>query len=184
MKRGATNAGPRNLSLPLERIERMILLVRGQKVMLDRDLAALYAVETRVLNQAVRRNTRRFPPDFMFQMTTQEFAQWRSQTVISNGERMGLRHKPLVFTEQGVAMPSSVLGSERAINVNIAIMRAFVRLRALVASHQELARKLDELEQKYDARFSAVFDAIRQLMEPVPVPLKRRIGFSSSEEQS
>lgn len=169
-------------SLPLEQIERMILLVRGQKVMLDRDLAELYGVETRVLNQAVRRNSRRFPPDFMFQMTPHEFAQWKSQIVMSKSNKMGLRHRPLVFTEQGVAMLSSVLGSDRAIDVNIAIMRAFVRLRELMASHKELARKIEELEKKYDAQFSAVFDAIRQLIEPAPVPRNRRIGFSTSEE--
>lgn len=168
--------------VPLDRIERMILFVRGQKVMLDRDLAELYGVETRVLNQAVRRNIRRFPPDFMFQMTPQEFAQWKSQTVMSKGEKMGLRHRPLVFTEQGVAMLSSVLGSDRAIDVNIAIMRAFVRLRELMATHKELARKIEELEKKYDAQFASVFEAIRKLMQPAPVPPKRRIGFSISEE--
>ncbi|HTV56556.1 MAG TPA: ORF6N domain-containing protein [Terriglobia bacterium] len=170
------------VSVPAETIERSILLVRGHKVMLDRDLAQLYSVETRTLNQAVRRNIRRFPPDFMFHMTQQEFAEWRSQIVMSKTEKMGLRRRPLVFTEQGVAMLSSVLGSDRAIDVNIAIMRAFVRLRELMATHKELARKIEELEQKYDAQFSEVFHAIRKLMEPAPVPPKRRIGFSISEE--
>jgi hypothetical protein len=182
MKNDVAESASQTPRVPLERIERMILLVRGQKVMLDRDLAELYGVETRVLNQAVRRNIRRFPPDFMFQMTPQEFAQWRSQIVMSKSERMGLRRRPLVFTEQGVAMLSSVLGSDRAIDVNIAIMRAFVRLRELMATHKELAHKLEELEKKYDAQFASVFEAIRKLMQPAPVPPKRRIGFSTSED--
>jgi hypothetical protein len=118
----------------------------------------------------------------MFQMSPDEFAQWKSQIVMSKSERMGLRRRPLVFTEQGVAMLSSVLGSERAIDVNIEIMRAFVRLRGLAASNAELRRKLDDLEKNYDAQFATVFDAVRQLMQPVPVPPKRRIGFSSSKE--
>lgn len=150
--------------------------------MMDRDLAELYGVETRVLNQAVRRNMRRFPPDFMFQMSAEEFTKWRSHIVMSKREKMGLRHRPLVFTEQGVAMLSSVLASDRAIDVNIAIMRAFVRLRELMATHKELAQKIEELEKKYDAQFCAVFDAIRQLMQPDPVTPKRRIGFSLSEK--
>ncbi len=145
--------------------------------MLDRDLADLYGVETRVLNQAVRRNIRRFPPDFMFQMSPEEFAKWKSQIVMTNRERMGLRRRPLVFTEQGVAMLSSVLGSDRAIDVNIAIMRAFVRLREMMATHKDLAKKIEELEKKYDAQFRAVFDAIRDLLQPAPVPPRRRIGF-------
>jgi hypothetical protein len=164
MKSDTADSGSRPPLVPLERIEHMILFVRGQKVMLDRDLAELYGVETRVLNQAVRRNMRRFPPDFMFQMTPQEFAQWRSQIVMSKTEKMGLRHRPLVFTEQGVAMLSSVLGSDRAIDVNIAIMRAFVRLRELMATHKELARKIEELENKYDAQFASVFEANRKLI--------------------
>jgi hypothetical protein len=170
------------LSVPAQRIERSIFLVRGHKVMVDRDLAELYGVETRVLNQAVRRNFRRFPPDFMFQLNPEEFEKWKSQIVISKREKMGLRRRPLVFTEQGVAMLSGVLVSERAIEVNIEIMRAFVRLRGLAASNSQLQRKLDELETKYDAQFAAVFDAIRQLMQPAPIPPKRRIGFSVSEE--
>ncbi len=118
----------------------------------------------------------------MFQMTPQEFAQWKSQIVMSKSEKMGLRHRPLVFTEQGVAMLSSVLGSDRTIDVNIAIMRAFVGLRELMATHKELARKIEDLESKYDAQFVSVFEAIRKLMQPAPVPPKRRIGFSTSEE--
>lgn len=145
--------------------------------MLDRDLAQLYGVETRVLNQAVRRNIRRFPSDFMFQMNPEEFSKWKSQIVMSKKERMGLRRRPLVFTEQGVAMLSSVLGSDSAIDVNIAIMRAFVRLREMMTTHKELAQKIGELEKKYDAQFRAVFNAIRELLQPAPIPSKRRIGF-------
>ena len=169
-------------SVPTERIEWSILLIRGQKVMLDRDLAELYGVETRVLNQAVRRNIRRFPPDFMFQLSPEEFTKWRSQIVMSKRERMGLRRRPFAFTEQGVAMLSSVLNSDRAIDVNIAIMRAFVRLRELMATHKELARKIEELERRYDAQFRAVFDTIGELMQPAVIPLKRRIGFSVPKE--
>lgn len=168
----------------MERIERSILLIRGQKVMLDSDLAALYGVETRSLVQAVQRNKERFPEDFMFQLTDVEFANLRyqsgttslrSQIVISKA-RGGRRYPPYAFTEQGVAMLSSVLRSERAVQVNIEIMRAFVRLRQILASHADLARKLDALEKKYDAQFKAVFDAIRELMKP-PEPKRRRIGL-------
>jgi hypothetical protein len=183
MTEGRARTGSPVVSVPTERIERSILMIRGQKVMLDRDLAELYGVETRVLNQAVRRNIRRFPPDFMFQLTPEEFVKWRSQIVMSKQERMGLRRRPFAFTEQGVAMLSSVLNSDRAIAVNIAIMRAFVRLRQLMATHKELARKIEELESKYDAQFRAVFDAIRELLQPAPVPPKRRIGFSVTEEK-
>jgi hypothetical protein len=164
--------------IPVERIERSILLLRQQKVMLDRDLADLYGVETRVLVQAVRRNLERFPEDFMFQLTREELDHWRSQFVISNpGAKMGLRRRPYAFSEQGVAMLSSVLRSPRAVQANIEIMRAFVRLRQLVASHEELARKLAALEREYDQQFKVVFDAIRELMAP-PEPRKtQRIGF-------
>lgn len=159
------------------RIEQAILLIRGHRVMLDRDLAELYGVETRVLLQAVRRNRGRFPDDFMFQLTEKELDIWRSQFVISNpAAKMGMRRPPHVFTEQGVAMLSSVLRSERAIEVNIEIMRAFVRMRQVLASHAELARKLAALERKYDKRFQAVFEAIRQLMT-TPVTKLRPIGF-------
>lgn len=163
------------LSIPVERIERAILLIRGQKVMLDADLAALYEVETRVLVQAVRRNQERFPEDFMFQLTQQEFHDLRSHAVISRTWG-GRRYPPYAFTEQGVAMLSSVLRSTRAIQVNVEIMRAFVRLRQMLASHAELAQRLDELEKKYDAQFKVVFDAIRQLMTP-PTRQQRQIGF-------
>lgn len=163
--------------IPAERIERSILLIRGHKVLLDMDLAALYGVETKVLNQAVRRNLARFPADFMFQLTKAELENRRSQFVTSNpGAKMGLRRPPYAFTEQGVAMLSSVLRSERAVAVNIEIMRAFVRLREMLASHADLARRLDELEKKYDKQFASVFDAIRQLMAP-PKEEKREIGY-------
>jgi hypothetical protein len=157
------------LLVPIERVERQIYLMRGQKVMMDRDLATLYGVATRVLNQAVRRNPRRFPSDFMFQMSQQEFEKWRSQIVISNRDRMGLRHRPLMFTEQGVAMLSSVLNSDRAIAVNIVIMRAFVRLREWLSTHRDLAHRLEELERKYrqhDVQIHDVFLALRNLMAP------------------
>jgi hypothetical protein len=130
--------------IPVERIEGMILLLRGQKVMLDRDLAALYGVETKALKRAVKRNITRFPDDFMFVMTQGELADWRRQFGTSNSERMGLRYPPMAFTEQEVAMLSSVLNSERAIAVNIAIMRTFARLRHILASHADLALKLEE----------------------------------------
>jgi hypothetical protein len=163
--------------IPPERIERSILLIRGQRVLLDMDLAALYGVETRTLVQAVKRNLPRFPGDFMFQLSKQELENWRSQFVMSNpGVKMGLRRPPYAFTEQGVAMLSSVLRSERAVAVNIEIMRAFVRLREMLASHADLARRLDELEKKYDKQFAVVFDAIRQLMAP-PKEQRREIGY-------
>lgn len=164
--------------IPLERIERSILLIRGHKVMLDSDLARLYEVETRVLNQAVKRNADRFPEDFMFQLTQEEAAaifRSRSQFVIlKRGEN--IKYLPYVFTEQGVAMLSSVLNSDRAVQVNIGIMRAFVQLRQMLSSNAELARKLDAMEKKYDAQFKVVFDAIRQLMSP-PETKRREIGF-------
>lgn len=176
MKRGTSDTRSQTLPLPLERIESKILFLREQRVMLDYDLARLYDVETRVLLQAVKRNLERFPSDFTFQLTREESQNLRSQTVMSSWG--GRRRLPFAFTEQGVAMLSSVLRSTRAVHVNIEIMRAFVRLRRLAASNAELRRKLDELEKKYDAQFTVVFDAIRQLMEPAPVPPKRRIGFS------
>lgn len=168
----------RTVSISTQAIERSILIVRGQKVLLDRDLAALYGVEAKVLNQAVNRNLARFPDDFMFQLTKQELEDWRSQFVTSNPRaKMGLRRRPYAFTEQGVAMLSSVLHSERAVAVNIEIIRTFVRLRELLATHAELARRLDELEAKYDSQFRIVFDAIRQMMAPPETPQKKRIGF-------
>jgi len=163
--------------LPAETIESQILLIRGHKVMLSSDLAALYGVEPRALVQAVKRNRERFPKDFMFQLSAREFAVLKSQIVISSwgGAR---RASPYAFTEQGVAMLSSVLRSKRAVLVNIQIMRTFVRLRRLLASHAELQRRLDDLEKKYDKTFKVVFDAIRELMEPPEKP-RKRIGFQS-----
>lgn len=167
--------------VPAERIAHCILLIRGHKVMLDSDLAELYGVETKALNRAVRRNLTRFPADFMFQLTHAECERLRCQIGTSNVGRGGRRYAPLAFTEQGVAMLSSVLRSERAVQVNIAIMRAFVKLRELLATHKDLARKLEQLERKYDAQFKVVFDAIRQLMAP-PAAKRRRIGFRRGRE--
>ena len=171
-----------NALIPVDRIEKAILLIRGQKVMLDRDLAKLYGVTTGRLNEQVRRNIRRFLAGFMFQLSKEEFTIWKSQIATSNpGAKMGSRKRPHAFTEQGVAMLSSVLNSERAIEVNIAIMRAFVRLREIFATHKDLAHKLDQLERKlgqHDEKIQIVFEAIRQLMTPPPEPEKnRRIGF-------
>ena len=160
----------------MERISRAILMLRGHKVMLDADLAALYGVQTRELVQAVKRNIERFPPDFMFRLRGGEFEILRSQSVISRSGHGGRHTAPYAFTEQGVAMLSSVLRSPRAVQVNIAIMRAFVRLRQMLQSNAELAKKLDALETKYDARFTVVFQAIRELMTP-PTASRTRIGF-------
>jgi hypothetical protein len=164
--------------IPSERIESAIYLIRGEKVMLDRDLALLYEVETKVLNRAVKRNLQRFPSDFMFQLTAEEADRLRWQIGTSNEGRGGRRYLPYVFTEQGVAMLSSVLNSERAILVNSEIMRAFVKLRQMLASNAELSRRLDELDSKYDKQFRVVFDAIRQLMA-TPVRGRKEIGFRS-----
>jgi DNA-binding PadR family transcriptional regulator len=166
--------------VPSEIIEKKILLIRGQKVMLSMDLAQLYGVEPRALVQAVKRNSDRFPADFMFQLTDQEFSDLKSHIVISSWG--GLRRaKPYAFTENGVAMLSSVLNSKQAIQVNIQIMRTFTKLRALIASHKDLARKLDELEKKYDEQFQVVFQAIRQLIEVEEKP-KRKIGYMSESK--
>jgi hypothetical protein len=169
--------------VPIESIVSKIIFLRGEKVLLDRDLAELYSVETKVLKQAVRRNIRRFPDDFMFELTKEEFEDWRSQFVTSNRDKMGLRYKPMAFTEQGVAMLSSVLNSNRAIEVNIAIMRAFVQLRKMISSHADLERKLVALEKKYDQQFRVVFDAIRALMAPPERP-KKKIGFEVKERRA
>jgi hypothetical protein len=165
-------------SVPNELIEQKIYLIRRHKVMLDADLAELYGVTTGNLNLAVRRNQRRFPEDFMFQLSPKEARSLLLQSARPKG-RGGRRTPPYAFTEQGVAMLSSVLNSERAIEVNIAIMRAFVRLRVMLATHADLARRLNELEQKYDEQFRVVFEAIRELMTPEPVPPARRIGFAN-----
>jgi hypothetical protein len=165
--------------LPVERIEQRIFRLRGQNVMLSPDLAELYGVEPRALVQAVKRNRDRFPADFMVQLNARENQSLRSQFVILEpGRGRYAKYLPYAFTEQGVAMLSSVLRSKRAVQVNIEIMRTFVRLRRILAEHKDLARKLDALERKYDAQFKVVFDAIRKLMEPPPRPHKR-IGFGT-----
>ncbi|HYV11492.1 MAG TPA: ORF6N domain-containing protein [Pyrinomonadaceae bacterium] len=161
------------VKIPNERLEKAIFLIRGQKVMLDRDLAELYGVETRVLNQSVRRNLERFPADFMFELTRDEIA-GISQFVTSSSLKFSKR--VTVFTEQGVAMLSTVLRSKRAIAVNIEIMRTFVKLRQILSSNEELARRLDDLEDKYDQQFKVVFDAIRLLMNLKPLK-RKEIGF-------
>lgn len=165
--------------IPTERIEKSILLIRNEKVLLDGDLAELYGVQPKVLLQSVKRNLDRFPQDFMFQLTREESDSLRSQFVtLKLGRGQHRKYLPYAFTEQGVAMLSSVLRSPRAVRVNVEIMRAFVRLRQMLASNAELARRLDELERKYDAQFRVVFDAIRQLMIPPDQPAKKgRIGF-------
>jgi len=161
-------------------------------VMIDRDLAELYGVETRVLNQAVRRNERRFPDDFMFQLTEKELNDWISQIVISNKEKMGLRKLPLAFTEQGVAMLSSVLNSETAIEVNIRIIRIFSRLRELLLTHKDIVIKLEQLEKemikqggrlkKHDEDIQLIFKYLKQLLNP-PQPPRPRIGFRRAGEK-
>jgi len=175
-------------SIPGNLIEKRIFVIRGHKVMVDRDLAELYGVATKVLNQAVKRNKKRFPADFMFRLTKGEveevvticdrFGNLRSQNATSSWG--GRRYTPYVFTEQGVAMLSSVLNSERAVQVNIAIMRAFVKLREVLSTHKELAQKLSELERKVeknDRNIHLIFEAIRQLMAPPPEKQKGKIGF-------
>ena len=181
-----------NNLMPVERIERKIYLIRGQKVMLDFDLAELYKVETKILNQAVRRNIERFPLDFMFQLSWDEVRALRSQFVTLNNSNKPLpkrgkhaKYLPLAFTEQGVAMLSSVLRSKRAIYVNILIMRAFVKFREVLSTHKELAYKLKELEQKskkHDIEIHVIFDAIRKLMT-LPDKPKKRIGFRPRRER-
>ncbi len=165
--------------VPVECAERSIIEIRGVKVILDADLAALYDVETKALTRAVRRNPERFPADFMFQLSGGEFAHLRRQSGTSS-QWGGRRYPPLAFTEHGVAMLSSVLRSERAAAVNIAIMRAFVQLRRALVGHEELARKLDALEKRYDKQFRAVFDTIHQLIAPA-APNRHPIGFTPSE---
>lgn len=167
-----------------EVIEGKIYMIRGHKVMLDSDLAELYAVPTKRFNEQVRRNITRFPSDFMFQLSEDEAASLRSQiATLKKGRGEHRKYLPYAFTEQGVAMLSSVLNSERAIHVNIAIMRAFVKLREMLATHKDLARKLDEMEKKYDAQFKVVFDALRQFMAE-PEPTKKRIGFRVKETRA
>ena len=163
--------------IPFERIRKRVVLVRELRVMLSPDLAELYGVEHRVLWQAVRRNLDRFPADFMFRLTAEESANLKSQTVISSSGHGGARHAPLAFTEQGVAMLSSVLKSTRAVKVNIEIMRAFVSIRQFVIGNRELQRQLAELKRTTDGRFAVVFDALDQLRAPPKLPPRRKIGF-------
>ena len=168
-----------NRTVTAERIESIILFIRGQKVILDRDLAELYGVTTGNLNKAVSRNLDRFPPDFMFQLRQEEYETLRFQFgILARGRHS--KYRPYAFTEQGVAMLSSVLRSKRAVQVNIEIMRAFVRLRQILGAHKELERKPAALEKKYDEQFRVVFEAIRQLMTP-PDPPRKRIGFEAKE---
>lgn len=168
---------PSEALLPVERIETVIFFVRGERVILDTDIAALYEVETKVLVQAVKRNLGRFPADFMFQLTSEELSNLRYQFGTSSWG--GRRYLPYAFTEQGVAMLSGVLRSEQAVKVNVEIMRAFVRLRRMVNEQAELARKLDALEERYDEQFKVVFDALRELMAPPEDTEGRRIGFEA-----
>jgi len=167
-------------SVLMERITSKIFLVRKQKVMLDRDLAELYGVETKVLKQAVKRNIDRFPHDFMFELTSDEFQNLRSQIVTSSWG--GTRYISMAFTEQGVAMLSSVLRSKRAVQVNIQIMRAFTQLRQMLSTHKDLKKKIEAMERKYDQQFQVVFEAIKQLLETEAKP-KKKIGFTVKEKQ-
>ena len=161
--------------VPFEDIERKIFLIRDKRVMLDRDLANLYRVETKQLKRAVRRNKERFPDDFMFQLTQKEYHMLRCQFgTLKHGEHA--KYLPYAFTEQGVAMLSSVLKSKTAIQVNIQIMRAFIKMRQMLSSHEKLYRKVETMEKKYDAQFKIVFEAIKQLLKPPEKP-KRKIGF-------
>ena len=166
----------------IEEIAGKIYLIRGTKVMLDRDLATLYGVETKVLKQAVRRNIKRFPTDFMFELTKEELKNWRSQFVISNSIKMGLRHLPMAFTEQGVAMLSSVLKSDRAVEVNILIIRVFVKLRQLVLDNEELRKEFEDLKQISEERFQIVFETLDQLIN-IENTEKKKIGFTVKEKQ-
>ncbi len=167
--------------IPIEKIDSRIYLLRGEKVLLDYDLAELYGVETKVFNQAVKRNAERFPADFMFQLSYEEFRHLKSQIVTSSSEHGGVRKHPYAFTEQGIAMLSGVLRSPRAIAVNIEIMRSFIRLRQMISGQADLAKKLRALEKKYDDQFKVVFEAIHELMEPITDEDRaREIGFHTT----
>ena len=173
------------LMIPDERVMNKIYLIRDKKVMIDRDLAELYQVETRVLNQAIRRNLGRFPEDFMFQLTDKEFENWKSQIVISKSEKMGLRKRPLAFTEQGVAMLSSVLNSETAITVNIQIIRVFTRMRELLLTHKDILLQLEKIERKltsHDEDIALIFQYLKKLLNP-PQPPRPKIGFRRKDEE-
>jgi hypothetical protein len=169
-----------NEIIPLDTLEKRILFLRGQKVMLSAHLAELYGVETRVLNQAVKRNMKRFPKDFKFQLTESEIEKLVSQNVIPHKKYFG-GARPYAFTEQGIAMLSGILNSDRAINVNIEIMRAFIRLRKMLGSNAALAHKVKALEKKYDKQFAVVFEAIYKLMAP-PEKKQKKIGFKRENE--
>jgi ORF6N domain len=175
----------KSILLADEVIMNKIYLVRGQKVMIDRDLAELYGVETKILKQAVRRNTERFPKDFMFEMNKNEFKNWRSQFVTSNfGDKMGLRYTPFCFTEQGVTMLSCILNSKRAITINIQIIRIFTKLREMIITHKDILLKLEQLEKKvtgHDENIQMIFKALKQLLNPPQEP-RRRIGFRRNNE--
>jgi hypothetical protein len=162
--------------VPTALISQKIFFVRGTRVMLDAHLARLYAVATKNLNKAVKRNASRFPSDFMFQLSPKELQSLGFQSGTSKPGRGGRRYAPYAFTEQGVAMLSSVLRGSRAVHVNVAIMRTFVRLREMLTTHEELRRKIDAMEKRYDARFQAVFETIRRMLE-TPIPAKKPIGF-------
>lgn len=184
MKGSTPPNAPESSPVPMERVDRMILPIRGQRVILDADLAALYGVTTKAFNQAIKRNHERFPSDFMFRLTTDEKAQ-----VVTNCDHLRkLKFSPVLptaFTEHGAIMAAAVLNSPRAIAVSVYVVRAFIRLREAMISHHEFTSRLAELEKKlveHDEKFAQVFEAIRELMEPAPVPPKRRIGFSVSEE--
>ena len=166
----------------IEVVQRRIMSIRGDRVMLDHSLAELYGVQTKQLKRAVRRNIHRFPPDFMFELTREEYNSLRSQIgTIKRGEHS--KYLPMAFTEQGVAMLSSILNSRRAIEVNILIVRAFVRLRQMVGVHKDLLQKIEDMEKKYDAQFKVVFEAIRQLMA-APEKSQKKIGFQLKEKRA
>lgn len=175
------SSGGNQAIIPSQLISQKIFFVRGTRVMLDSDLARLYGVATKNLNKAVKRNAARFPADFMFRLSPKELQGLRFQSGTSNSKRGGRRYSPSVFTEQGVAMLSSVLRSSRAVQVNIAIIRTFVRLRELLATHEQLRRKIEAMEKKYDARFQAVFATIRQMLA-TPLPARRSIGFHAPDQ--
>jgi len=170
-----------NEIVPIENITARIYQIRGLKVMLDRDLAELYQVETRSLKQAVRRNIDRFPSDFMFELSKDEFQDWRSQFVISNLDKMGLRHPPMAFTEQGVAMLSSILRSKTAIQANIQIMRAFTKLRHILLDNEELRREIENLRQETQGKFQIIFETLDHLLAEEAEP-KKKIGFTAKEK--
>jgi phage regulator Rha-like protein len=168
--------------LPQEIIESKIFFIRGKRVMLDKDLAVLYGVQAKVLNQAVKRNIRRFPDDFLFQLMQEEAVELSRSQFVTLKRGYNIKYSPYAFTENGVAMLSGILNSKRAITVNIQIMRTFTKLREMLATHKDLRQKIEEMEKKYDYQFKAVFEAIKQLLEP-PVKPKRKVGFLREKEK-